>query len=55
MLPSSIKLAPPSKKCGFSAIAFLSSVMVDEEDEGVLTTEDLRVEVSRFLKGVGAA
>lgn len=28
--------------------------MVDEEDEKVLTTEELRVEVSRFLKGVGS-
>lgn len=26
--------------------------MVDEEEEKVLTTEELRVEVSRFLKGV---
>ena len=30
----------------------VSPVMVDEEDEKVLTTEELRVEVSRFLKGV---
>ncbi|KAL8429107.1 hypothetical protein Efla_003160 [Eimeria flavescens] len=29
----------------------LKNLMVDEEDEGVLTTEELRVEVSRFLKG----